>query len=154
MTQYKLDLTIDVLEVINDLRLKGATLKIRQKAGTIYYRALGKTIDFIKFNVGIKSNKTITEHVKNFLNNGIAYLEENNYKGHPSKLEDFANIIIEEFEKDQPGTINEARLKIEELTGLKRGNTQVAIFLKKKGFRTKNQEQYQQRQMEKNNKNS
>ena len=62
--------------------------------------------------------------------------------------------VIEDFKKDPPITIEEAKERIKTLTGIERGCTQIATFLKKKDIRSKCQELYQQRQIQKNKESS
>lgn len=56
-------------------------------------------------------------------------------KGPVSELEDFRDIIKASFEQQPASTIAEACARIEELTGLKRGPTQVRKFLKSLGLK-------------------
>ena len=85
---------------------------------------------------------------------GFDYLKENNYKGNISDREDYSEIIIADFNKDCPKTIDEAAQRIEKLTGIKRGATSITGFLKKKGFHTRSQEVYRQKQTRKIKKSS
>lgn len=58
--------------------------------------------------------------------------ENNNYRPE-SELETYREKIEKEFEANPPGTRRQAAIKIEKITGIKRGLTQVGIFLKKGG---------------------
>ena len=57
-----------------------------------------------------------------------------NYKGRPSPLQKHATDLKTHFEKHPPATVAEARRVIEEKTGVRRGLTQVRLFLKKTGL--------------------
>jgi len=150
---YQLNLTDHEMKKLNELRIKGKTIKIRQKANAIYLRAIGKTIPFV-MSAAKLSNKTIISHVKKYIEKGMDYIFENNYKGNISELDKYETKILEDFKKAPPATIGEATARIEKLTGLKRSGTQVSVWLKKTNFLTKNQEVYQQKQIQRNKKNS
>lgn len=151
--KYHLELTTEVLEKLNSLRTNGETKKIRQKASAIYLRAIGKNIPFIMVAAKL-SNKTIISHVKAFIKQGINYIFENNYNGNNvSELDKFEEIILSDFAENPPSTIREATSRIEKLTAIKRSGTQVRTWLKKRGFLTKKQEVYQQKQIKKSKRN-
>ena len=151
--KYTIKLSEEETKEVIRLLKNGRTLKIRQKAGAVYYRHLNKSVGFMMSALKI-SNSCAISHIKKFREKGFKYFEENNYKGQTSQLEQYKNVIIKEFTKEPPKTIREATIRIEELTGIKRGYTQVTNFLKKKGFHTKNQKLYQLKQTKKNNKSS
>jgi predicted ribosome quality control (RQC) complex YloA/Tae2 family protein len=56
---------------------------------------------------------------------------EQNYNRPVSALEEYREQIEQKFEDEPPATRREAALIIENITGMKRGLTQVGIFLKK-----------------------
>jgi len=151
--KYKLNLTIAEIEIVNDIRLKSKVLKERQKAGAIYFRATNKDLETTSKNVGITKN-AIVIHIKKFLEKGIDYITENNYKGNTSELDKYENVILTDFKKTPPNTIGEAIKRIEKLTGLKRSWTAVKRWLKKRAFLTKKQRAFQKEQTKKNKKNS
>ena len=153
MKKYVIILTEEDKEKLNEIRLKSLVLKERQKAGAIYLNNEGYEISKIAKVVGI-SRLSVIAHAKLYLQKGMDYISENNYTGNNiSELEEYADIIKKELEENPVRTIDEARIRIEELTGIKRGNTQIRKFLVKKNLHTKSQEQYQQRQMGRNKKN-
>jgi len=150
MKKKEIKLTEEEVKKILNLYKNGKTLKIRQRAGTIYFRYLNKAIPFIMQAVGI-SNKSVSKHVREYLKKGMDYITENNYKGNASDLDKHEDVILKDFEKKAPNTINEAIERIENLTGLRRSWTAVKRWLKKRGFLTKKQKAYQREQTKKNN---
>lgn len=66
---------------------------------------------------------------------GIERLKEIKFYCPQSDLLNHKDTLEEYFRKNPPSTISEATAKIEELTGIKRGPTQVRKFLKSIGMR-------------------
>jgi len=62
---------------------------------------------------------------------GVAALRQLNWRKPISELEAHNQTLEESFREQPPHTVNEACARIGELTGLKRGPTQVRQFLKK-----------------------
>jgi transposase len=52
-----------------------------------------------------------------------------------SELSDYSETLESYFTENPPSSIPEAAAKIEEITGIKRGETQVRKFIKSLGFR-------------------
>ena len=74
---------------------------------------------------------TLTEYLTEFKENGIDSFKSLKWKGQPSKLNDYKEMIDQAFEKEPPQSINEALDRIERMTGIKRSPTQIRMFLKK-----------------------
>ncbi len=106
-------------QALNQIKLKSDVLKKRQKAGAIYWRALGKTERQIH-EITELSAVTIIRHVKKYNELGLDYLKETNYKGNVSDLEGYSELIIFGFNNDCPKTIAEASERTEKPTGIKR----------------------------------
>jgi len=62
---------------------------------------------------------------------GVEALRQLNWRKPKSDLEGHQQTLEESFREHPPHTVNEACARIRELTGLKRGPTQVRRFLKK-----------------------
>lgn len=62
---------------------------------------------------------------------GTEALRQLNWRKPTSELEAHHQTLEESFREQPPHTVNEACVRIQELTGLKRGPTQVRQFLKK-----------------------
>lgn len=80
------------------------------------------------------SDKTVKKHCKKYETSGIEAIKDNPYRP-TSELNNYAELIKEELDKEPCQTINQVKAKIENLTGIKRSPTQVRYFLKKQGFR-------------------
>lgn len=83
---------------------------------------------------GISPN-TLRKYLQDYVEGGIEKLKEINFNRPTSKLTEHQQKIEDYFRTNPPASINEAIVKIEELTGIKRSPTQVRIFLKSIGMR-------------------
>lgn len=92
--------------------------------------------------------------MRDFNENGLDSIYRTKHKGQPSKLNDYCEEIMKDFEENPPKTIAEAIVRIKEKTGLTRTYNAVRLFLLKKGLLTKKQEIYQQKQIKRNSKYS
>lgn len=81
------------------------------------------------------SKATLCCYLKDFEAGGIEKLKELNFYKPKSKLDKHTKTIEEYFEKHPPASIKEAMAKTEELTGIKRSETQIRVFLKKIGLK-------------------
>ncbi len=83
---------------------------------------------------GIAPN-TLRSYLRDYQAGGIEKLKEINFYRPQSELENHRSTLKAYFQKNPPATMNEAREKIEELTGIRRSPTQVRKFLKSMGMR-------------------
>jgi transposase len=81
------------------------------------------------------SKGTLCSYLKAYQQGGLEKLKEINFYKPESKLVQHTHTIEEYFRKHPPATIKEAMAKIEELTGIKRSQTQVEKFLKTMGMK-------------------
>jgi len=81
------------------------------------------------------SRATLSRYLKDYQEGGIEKLKEINFYQPKSELEAHKTTIKEYFRKHSPATIKEAMAKIEELTGIKRSETQIRKFLISIGLR-------------------
>jgi len=77
---------------------------------------------------GISSN-TLRKYLRIFQSGGVEKLTEINFYAPTSELEQHRHRLEGYFRKYPPATINEAMVKIEELTGIKRSPSAVGRFL-------------------------
>lgn len=81
------------------------------------------------------SPNTITSYLQDYQNGGIEKLKEVNFNKPKSELAKHTSSIENYFKEHPPAFIKEAMSKIEEMTGLKRSETQVRKFLKSIGLK-------------------
>ncbi|MDI6793429.1 MAG: IS630 family transposase, partial [bacterium] len=80
------------------------------------------------------SGNTLTSYLRDYKEGGLEKLKEVKFHQPVSELAEHTSTIEDYFREHPPATIKEAMSKIEELTGLKRGETQVRKFLKSIGL--------------------
>jgi transposase len=80
-------------------------------------------------------NNTLLSFIKQYNEGGLERLNEVNFHRPQSDLKQFSGSIEKYFNEHPPRSISEAAAKIEELTGIKRGETQVRKFLVNRGFK-------------------
>ncbi len=80
--------------------------------------------------VGVNEN-TIREYFQLYNEGGLDKLKEINYYKPESKLNVHISSLEAFFKTNPPASINEAQNIIEEITGIKRSETQIREFLKK-----------------------
>ena len=81
------------------------------------------------------SKTTLTIYIKQYQSGGVEELKKIEYKGRPSELNQYQDILKEHLEKFPATSVAEASNTIEKLTGIKRSPTQVREFLKRTGLR-------------------
>jgi hypothetical protein len=107
---------------------------IMKKYIALHLKQCGLSNNLICDILGI-CNNTLLSYFKEYIEGGLEKLQRLNFYCPQSDLQAFSGDILDYFDKNPPSSISEAAAKIEELTGIKRGETQVRKFLKDKGFR-------------------
>ena len=108
--------------------------RVRQRMEVLYLKALGYPHQEIGRIVGI-TQKTLRSYLRLYQADGIAGLETLKFHRPVSALEPYREILIAEFTRQPPRTINEAAKRIEQLTGVRRGTDAVRRYLKKLGLK-------------------
>lgn len=124
------------LEEIKELQIERYQYphpRIQERIEALYLKSQGLSHKDICRICNI-TRKTLVKWLKMYIKDGISELKKWNYKGKPSELLTFEEIIKESLEKKMVRTINEAVQRIEDLTGIKRKPTQVRVLMKKLGF--------------------
>jgi len=81
------------------------------------------------------SNRQVFSIIEMYKTYGLQRVMEINYYKQKSKLEGFSDLIRVDFDKKPPASIKEAKIRIKEITGIKRSLTQIKVFLKKLGMK-------------------
>lgn len=81
------------------------------------------------------SKTTLTKYIKQYQIGGVEELKKLEYKGQPSELNQYTDILKEHFQKNPASSVAEASDAIKRLTGVKRSPTQVREFLLRIGLR-------------------
>lgn len=108
--------------------------RVQQKMEVLLLKSQGLPHHQICSIVGI-SEGTLRNYLREYLEGGIERLKQFRWGRPQSELEQHRKGLEAYFEKHPPATLKEAAAKIEQLTGIKRGITQVRQFLQSLGLR-------------------
>lgn len=103
---------------------------IRQRMQVIYLRGIGMKPGACAQAAGVHRN-SVTRWVKVYMESGLEQLQQHAAYRPQSNLVIHRGKIKEDFERHAPRSIKEACHRIHQLTGLKRGPTQVRHFIKR-----------------------
>jgi len=107
---------------------------IQKRIHAVYYKSLGKSNNEIGVLTSL-NRETVGDWVRIYLENGFEALCRLNYGTNKSELENHAVSILSSFTERPPMSTNEAKSRIEELTGISRSPSQVRSFMKRNKLR-------------------
>jgi hypothetical protein len=119
---------------LQQVRYSQAHPRVMQKYDALRLKNCGLPNSLICKVSGICLN-TLLSYFKQYNEGGLTGLQEINFYCPKSELQQYSSSIEKYFEENPPSSIRESVLKIEELTGIKRSETQVRKFMKDSGFR-------------------
>lgn len=117
-------------ELLRRERFEHPHPRVQQRMDVLWYISKGETYSRAA-ELGGVSPATVDRYVAIYRERGIEGLKQFEWKGTPSELVAHKASLEELFRLNPPHTIAEARRRIEEATGVKRGLSQVRHFLKK-----------------------
>ena len=106
---------------------------VRRRIMALYLKAVGCRHKDICHELNI-SHVCLYEYLDLYLERGLDGLRLLGYKGRRNLLDENRDVIIAHLEAQPPGTLKEAKARIEEITGIKRSLPQIRAFLKKTPF--------------------
>ena len=125
----------------------GRNKTIRQRAAVIYYASRGaESITELSSKCGY-NRVLVSQTLKGYAEKGMSYIYECSRGIKKSVLDTIEDELLADFEKNPPSSIPEAVSRIKEKFGITITDTPVRYWLKKKGFVTSNQNQYQRKQI-------
>jgi transposase len=134
MAWFRVQLTEQEQRVVNEERCCHPNLRIREKMLVLWLLHTGLTREQAAKGVGV-SRATVQRYVAAFRQGGLDGLRQWNLKRPISEMAAYRDLIRESFEKQPATTIAEACQRIFQLTGLRRGPSQVRKFLKDLGLK-------------------
>jgi len=134
MAWLRIRLTEEQQRVVNEERSTHPNLRIREKMLVLWLLHSGLTRDDAAKIVGV-SRATVQRYVAAFREGGLDRLRRFNSNRPVTEMAAYRELIRESFEKQPVRTIAEACERIFQLTGLRRGPTQVRKFLKGLGLK-------------------
>ena len=130
----KINVTESDKQLLSQERYNHPHPRVMLKMDVVYFKSLGLENDLICKITGVCGN-TLREYLKQYNEGGVERLKEVNFYRPNSELNMYSVTIEKYFTDNPPSSISEASAKIEELTGVKRGETQTRKYLKSLNFR-------------------
>mgnify|MGYP001236016891 CR=1 FL=1 len=134
MSWFRVALTEEEQRVVNEDRESHPESHVRRKMLVLWSLHCGLRREQAA-KVAAVSLATVERYVAAYRDGGLEGLRQWNVQGPVSDLAAYHEVIRESFEQQPVSTIAEACVRIEQLTGLKRGPTQVRKFLKGLGLK-------------------
>ena len=134
MAWFRVRLTEEEQRVVNEERCCHPNLRIREKMLVLWLLHTGLTRQHAAKAVGV-SRATVQHYVAAFRQGGLDGLRQWNLSRPVSEMVAYRELIRASFEKQPATTIAEACDRIFQLTGLRRGPSQVRKFLKDLGLK-------------------
>jgi transposase len=130
----KITIPATELHLLKQERYNHPHPRVMLKMDVVYLKGFGLSNDLVCELTGVCGN-TMRKYLKQYEQGGIEGLKEDNFYRPCSKLKEYSGSIEQYFTENPPSSISEAIAKIEEITGIKRGETQTRKFLKSLNFR-------------------
>jgi transposase len=134
MTWLRIQLTEEQQRIVDEERSSHPNLRIREKMLVIWLLHSGLTRWKAAEIVGV-SRVTVQRYVVAFREGGLDRLRQSNANRPTSEMAAYRDLIRQSFEERPARTVAEAGDRIFELTGLRRGPSQVRKFLKDIGMK-------------------
>jgi transposase len=107
---------------------------IQKRIQAVYFKSFGMTNKTIAKLTGL-NREIVGDWIRAYQAGGFDALCQFNYGTNKSELENHSEGILKSFTERPPMTTNEAKARIEELTGVSRSPSQVRNFMKRHGLR-------------------
>jgi transposase len=134
MAWFRVKLTEEEKQVVNEERESHPNLAVRRRMLALWLLHCGRT-RVEAAEIALIGRATVERAVEAFRTGGLDGLRKWNRKGPTSKLAPYRDLIRESFEKEPVRSVAEAAERIEKMTGLRRGPTQVRTFMKGMGMK-------------------
>jgi len=122
------------MEIFNIERYRHPHPRVQQRMDVLWLKSNRLPHNQIAQLADVCDN-TVTEYLNMYKKGGIEKLKELNFYKPQSDLVQYTTSLEEYFKKHPPASIKEAVSKIEELTGLKRSETQTRKFFESIGIK-------------------
>lgn len=130
---FRIEFTEEQVEQLRQARFAHPHPRVQKKMEALLLKSEGLAHARIAKLLGICEN-TLRASFRAFLDGGIERLKEIRWTGPTSEWSPLGQRIKDDFEANPPATLQEAQQRIEQLTGIRRGRSQVHQFLKSLGF--------------------
>jgi transposase len=134
MAWFRIQLTEEEQRIVNEERANHPNSRVRDKMLAIWLLHCGVTRQKAAKIVGV-SRATVQRYLDAYCQGGLGELRRSKNRKPVSELAAFRDIVQASFEQQPVSTIAEACDRIEKLTGIRRGPSQVRKFLKDLGMK-------------------
>jgi transposase len=134
MAWFRVELTEEQQRIVNEERTSHPDLRVREKMLALWLLHCGTTRQKAAEVVGL-GRATVHRYVVAFREGGLDGLRRCDRHRPVSELAAYRGVIRESFDEQPARTMAEARERIFQLTGLRRGPSQVRKFLKGMGLK-------------------
>lgn len=111
-----------------------ANPRVRRRMSALYFKSKGLAHNKICDLLNI-SPQTLISYIKLYQQGGITALTKFGYKGQVSPLTPHKQVIMDSFIANPPRDVQEARHRIEQLTGILLSPSAILNFMKKQGLK-------------------
>jgi len=122
------------VDALNDLRFHHPDPMVMKRCDTVYLKAKGLKTGQIRTLTG-RNVKTIRSHLHHYKDGGIEALKHREPYRPQGVLDEHRPSIEEEFRQRPPASIKEAGERIFQLTGIRRSESRLEVFVKRSGFK-------------------
>ena len=130
-----LSISPEELQKLNYKRFHYPCPLVQKRLHSIYIKAVSNLSNELVGKMTDAHRNSVSEWIGKWQAGGFEALLDVHYGTNKSVLENHANNIKELFEAHPPRSVEEAIIKIKELTGIERSYTRVRSFMKQHGFR-------------------
>jgi len=134
MAWFRVKLTKEEQQVVIEERESHPNPTVRRRMLSLWLLHCGLTREKAAEVAGV-GRATVERVVEAYRDGGLEGLQQWNRKGPTSELAAYRDLIRESFEKEPVRSVAEAADRIEKMTGLRRGPTQVRKFMKGLGMK-------------------
>jgi len=120
----------EVVEAIRHDRYHHPHPRVQQKMDVLWLKSHGLTHQDIA-RLAAVSRRTVQRYLDEFAEGGLERIRRSPWPGPRSELVPHQGALEDYFLENPPRSAREAQVAIEQLTGVRRGLTQVRAFLKK-----------------------
>ena len=122
------------IDELNYLRFHHPDPTVMKRCETVYLKAKNLKTGQIRELTGLNV-KTVRTHIILYKNGGIEALKQCNIYRRKGELDKHKHSIEQEFRQRPPASIKEAGERIFKLTGIRRSNTRIEVFVKRLGLK-------------------
>jgi transposase len=130
----RLSFTEEAVKELDYQRYHHPHPRVQKKMEVVLLKAKGLSSEQIAHCAGICPN-TVRSYLREYEQGGIEVLKQVRFRQPQSELQEHKTTLEAHFREHPPTSIAQATHVIEQLTGIKRSEVQVGIFLKKMGMK-------------------